>query len=73
MIKDWIYLGDPIAPFGASIFRNPNMHVSSLREWAEYLRNYDLPDKWKLPLELTVRGGQLQGLLGPYFSLRRWR
>jgi len=67
MIKDWIYLGDPIAPFGASIFRNPNMHVSSLREWAEYLRNYDLPDKWKLPLELTVRGGQLQGLLGPVF------
>jgi hypothetical protein len=67
MVKDWIYLGDPIAPFGASIFRNPNVHVLTLQEWAEDLRKYDLPNKWKLPLELTVRGGHLQGLLGPVF------
>ena len=67
MLKDWIYLGDPIAPFGASIFRNPNVHVLTVQEWAEDLRKYDLPDKWKLPLELTVRGGHLQGLLGPVF------
>jgi hypothetical protein len=67
MIKDWIYLGDPVAPFGASIFRNPNVHVLTIQEWAEDQRKYDLPDKWKLPLELTVRGGHLQGVLGPVF------
>jgi hypothetical protein len=67
MVKDWIYLGDPIAPLGASIFRNPNVHVSTLREWSEDERKYDLPDKRKLPLELTVRGGHLQGVVGPVF------
>ncbi len=67
IIKDWIYLGDPIAPFGGSIFRNPNVHVLTVQEWAEDLRKYDLPDKWKLPLELTVRGGHLQGVVGPVF------
>lgn len=67
MIKDWIYLGDPIAPFGASIFRNPNVHVLTIQEWAEDLRSYDMPNKWKLPLELTVHGGFTQGILGPVF------
>jgi hypothetical protein len=67
MVKDWIYLGDPIAPFGASIFRNPNVHVSTIVEWSEKMRSYNMPNKWKLPLELTIHGGFTQGILGPVF------
>lgn len=67
MIKDWIYLGDPIAPFGQSIFRNPNAHVSTIVEWDEKMRRYGMPNKWKLPLELTIHGGFTQGILGPVF------
>jgi hypothetical protein len=67
MLKDWIYLGDPIAPLGASIFRNPNAHVLTIQEWGEDERKYDLPNRWQLPLELAVRGGHLQGVVGPVF------
>jgi len=67
MIKDWVYLGDPIAPLGASLFRNPSLHVSTMQEWGEFLRNYDVPNRWKLPLEVTIRGGLTTGILGPVF------
>ncbi len=67
MIKDWVFLRDPIAPFGASIFRTPYIHVSTISEWGEYLRSYDLPSKRKLPLDLTIHGSQVQGIVGPVF------
>jgi hypothetical protein len=67
MVKNWLYLHDPIAPLGTAIFRNANLHVSAIKEWEEYLRNYDLPSKWKLPIALTVRGTLVQGILGPIF------
>ncbi len=69
MIKDWVFLRDPIAPFGASIFRTPYIHVSTISEWEEYLRSYDLPDKRKLPLDLTIHGSLVQGIIGPVFLL----
>lgn len=67
MIRNWLYLGDQIAPFGAAIFRNPYMHLLTIQEWAADLRRYDLANKWTLPLELTIRGYKVQGLLGPVF------
>jgi hypothetical protein len=67
MVKDWIYLRDPVAPLGATIFRNANVHVLMIQEWEQYLRNYDVTDKWKLPMALTVRGTWVQGILGPVF------
>jgi hypothetical protein len=69
MIKDWIFLRDPIAPFGSSIFRTPYLHVSTIAEWAEYLRNYAMPDRRKLPLDLTIHGSFVQGIIGPVFLL----
>jgi hypothetical protein len=67
MVKDWVFLRDPVAPFGASIFRTPYIHVSTISEWGEYLRSYDLPSKAKLPLDLTIHGSQVQGIIGPVF------
>ncbi len=69
MVKDWIYLHDPIAPFGASIFPNPFMHAGTIAEWAAELRRYEVPDKWTLPLEVTIRGGHTQGIIGPVFLI----
>jgi hypothetical protein len=67
MIKDWIYLGDPVAPFGAAIFRNPNVHVAMLDDFTEYWRNHGVVHFWELPLGLTIHGGAVEGLLGPAF------
>jgi hypothetical protein len=66
-IKDWVYLRNPIAPFGNQSFRNPYFHVSSEQEYAEWLRHYDVKNKWTLPIEATVRGQATQGLIGPVF------
>jgi F5/8 type C domain len=69
MLKDWIILRNPIAPFGNQIFRNPNWRVSVEEEYRDYYRSYDLKNKWTLPLEVTVRGGITNGYLGPVFLL----
>jgi len=67
IVKDWIFVGNPVAPFANRFFQNPNIHVSFERGWSAYLRNYGLKNLWALPLEVTVRGGPLGGLLGPVF------
>lgn len=67
IIKDWIYVGNPVAPFANRYFQNPNIHVSFERNWTAYLRTYGLKNLWTLPLEVTVSGETTGGLLGPIF------
>jgi hypothetical protein len=67
MLKDWIVLQNPLAPFANQIFRNPNFHVQAERDYTAYYRRYDIPDLRTLPLEVTVRGGTTQGVLGVMF------
>jgi len=67
IVKDWIYVANPIAPFANRFFQNPNIHVSFERNWAAFLRTYGLKNLWTLPLEVTVHGETLGGLLGPVF------
>ncbi|HLW76487.1 MAG TPA: discoidin domain-containing protein, partial [Bryobacteraceae bacterium] len=69
IVKNWIWLGDPIAPLGAAIFRNPNLDIHALHDWIRYLREYHLPTWRAWPLEVTVEGVLLQGPLGPVFLL----
>ncbi|MEQ1947059.1 MAG: glycosyltransferase family 39 protein [Bryobacteraceae bacterium] len=65
--KDWTFVGNPIAPFGNTIFRNPYIHPEFERYWSEYLRHYDLKSLWQIPLEVTIHGELLGGALGPVF------
>jgi hypothetical protein len=69
MVKDWIVVGNPVAPFANQIFRNPNFHVITIQQWADYMGRYDVQNLWTLPLEVTVRGQKTQGLIGPVFLL----
>ena len=66
IVKDWIYIGNPIGPFANRYFQNPNIHISFERNWSAFLRTYGL-NRWTLPLEVTVRGGPTGGILGPIF------
>lgn len=58
---------NPVAPFFNQVFRNPNVHISFEQGYTERMRRGAVENKWTLPLELTVRGEQTQGLLGPAF------
>ena len=67
--KDWIYMQNPVAPLFNKVFRNPYFHVVTEQEWTAELSNYGIDDKWTLPIEATVRGEKLGGLIGPIFLL----
>jgi hypothetical protein len=69
MIKNWVVVQNPLAPFLNKYFRNPNVHVQFESEYSRLLRSYDVENKWSLPLEVTIRGGKTTGLIGPVFLL----
>ena len=69
MIKNAVWLGNPVSPFLNQVFPNPYVRVSFEKEYTEYLRHYDLKSDREIPLEVTVRGYVLCGLLGPIFLL----
>jgi hypothetical protein len=67
--KNWIWLDNPFSPFFNIAFPNPYVHVSLEREWTHYLRTYEVKSPLAIPLEITVGGAALCGLLGPVFLL----
>jgi hypothetical protein len=69
MIKNAIYVGNPVAPFANSLFANPNVHISFEQQYRSNLRNYNLTSKLQAPWELTVKGEKLEGFFGPVFLL----
>ncbi len=75
MIAPWVaknlwFTGNPVAPLFNRWFPNPVMHASFEAEYKESMRSYTgLEDYRQIPLELTVRGHVLGGLLGPLFLL----
>ena len=70
MAKNALWLNNPFSPFLNRLFPNPYVHVSFEEEYVRMMQNYgELPSRWKIPYELTVRGEALCGLLGPVFLL----
>ena len=67
LMKNWIYVHNPVAPFANLWFPNPYFYVAVEKDWTATLRDYRLQNLWALPLEVTVRGLATQGLLGPVF------
>lgn len=70
MAKNWIVVDNPFSPFLNRIFPSPYVHASFEQEYTAAMRNYQgLKSSWEIPLEVTVRGATLAGLLGPLFLL----
>ncbi|HEX5430770.1 MAG TPA: glycosyltransferase family 39 protein, partial [Bryobacteraceae bacterium] len=69
MLKDWVEVRNPAAPFGNKIFRNPYEHVAVEQELSTRMRRYGLQNKWTLPLEVTIGGQTTIGITGPLFLL----
>jgi F5/8 type C domain-containing protein/dolichyl-phosphate-mannose-protein mannosyltransferase len=69
MVRNLIWYDNPVSPFFNSLFPNPYAHISFETAYKANLATYALPSMWDIPLEVTVRGATLCGLLGPLFLL----
>ncbi len=75
LVKNAIISGNPVAPFFNQLFPNPYFHVSFERIYLFFMRHYgglaehDWREYLRLPWEVAVAGGALQGLVGPLFLL----
>jgi len=70
VLRNWFWVGNPFAPFFNSWFPNPYYHPGMERIYAEGLRHYTgIKHYWEIPLQLTLRGGLVEGMFGPVFLL----
>ncbi len=71
LIKNWLWVGNPVSPFLNQLFPNPYVYISFEKDYTTFLglpEYYRLSSYWDLPLALTVKGN-LTGVLGPLFLL----
>jgi hypothetical protein len=70
VIRNWIWVGNPAAPFANSWFPNPYYHTGMERLYVEGLKHYSgIKHWWQIPLELTLRGGLVGGMFSPAFLM----
>jgi len=70
LIRNWIWLGNPAAPFLNRWFPNPYWTAAMERDYLDGLAHYPtVKFYWSIPYQLIVTGGLVPGLLGPVFLL----
>jgi len=70
LIRNWLWVGNPLAPFFNRWFPNPYFFPSFEAQYAAALRWPGHLVGWgDVLLDVTVQGGAVQGLLGPLFLL----
>jgi 4-amino-4-deoxy-L-arabinose transferase-like glycosyltransferase len=70
VIRNWVWYQNPAAPFFNRLFPNDHIRVSLEDEYLAAMRHYRGAHLgWSTPLEVTVKGGQLQGTIGLAFLL----
>jgi hypothetical protein len=69
-LRNWFWVGNPLAPFFNSWFPNPYYHAGMERIYAGSLSHYTgIKHYWEIPLQLTLRSGFDGGVFGPVFLL----
>ena len=69
LVRNWVWLENPIAFFGNSIFPNPNFHVSFERDLISGQVHLNGITWKEIPRELTLGGPKLPDNLGPVYLL----
>jgi len=70
MIRNWIWTGNPLAPFYNQWFPNPYLHIAVEQAYRADLARWGGVTDWReIPLQVTVEGDRLQGVFGPVFLL----
>lgn len=68
LLKNWIYLHNPVAPFFNRQFPNPYVMAGFEDIYRKMLAMYQLKSRWEIPMQVTTYGS-VSGLLGPVFLL----
>jgi hypothetical protein len=69
-LRNWIWVGNPFAPFLNSWFPNPYYHPGMERIYVDLLGHYPFSRHfWEIPLQHILRGGPVGSLMGPVFLL----
>lgn len=68
LIKNELWLGNPVSPFLNRIFPNPYIHVVFEERYRQFFSSYNLPS-WKPLFRMVTVTGDLGGELGPLFLL----
>ena len=69
MIKNVIIVGNPVSPFMNTLFPNHFIHIWFEKSYKANMATYGSDNYWRIPLEVTIGGQRLGGLLGPLFLL----
>jgi hypothetical protein len=70
VLRNWIWVGNPFAPFLNAWFPNPYYHAGMEKIYVDAFNQYlGIKHNWEIPLQLTMRGGLVTGLFGPVFLL----
>ena len=68
LLKNWIYLQNPVAPFFNRQFPNPYVTVAFEDTYRRLMATYHVKSVTQIPMEVTT-WGTLSGVLGPVFLL----
>lgn len=69
MIKNWIMVRNPVAPFANQIFPNPYFSAWAEKTISHTLQVHRNVTLAELPREATMGGGRVAGVMGPVFLL----
>ena len=69
LVKNWIVVDNPVSPFFNELFPNAHVQPSFERAYRAHFRRYGVTNLAEIPLEITVKGTALSGMLGPVFLL----
>ncbi len=64
LVKNYLWLDNPVSPFFNQVFPNPYVHVSFEESYRHYLSSYAVPS-----LKMLTVTGELGGQIGPLFLL----
>jgi hypothetical protein len=70
VVRNWIWLGDPMAPFLNRWFPNPYWTAAAEHQYLAGLGQFPAFESyWEFCMQLTVLGGLVPGMIGPVFLL----
>ena len=69
MIRNAVEVGNPVAPLLNRFFPNPSFHISTEEQYSKSMRSYGGVALLDVPLEISIGGEKLQGVVGPVFLL----
>lgn len=70
VVRNWIWLGNPFAPFLNSWFPNAYWTAGAEQQYLAGLREYPrFKSYWEFISQVTINGGLVPGMLGPAFLL----